>query len=111
MSPSTDRDKLQAADKPTLYKQIRVCAENIIRVDDVTEAGGMIGLLCFALAVLTSPFKSKLRLEAENAALRHQLIVLRRKLRGRVRLVNSDRASGAFTYTVQGRFHCSRWES
>jgi hypothetical protein len=27
----------------------------------------MIGLLRFALAVLTSPFKSKLRLEAENA--------------------------------------------
>jgi hypothetical protein len=27
----------------------------------------MIGLLCFALAVLASPFKSKLRLEAENA--------------------------------------------
>src|SRR4051794_21775357 len=37
----------------------------------------MIGLLCFGLAVLASPFKSKLRLEAENAALRHQLIVLR----------------------------------
>src|SRR3954451_12062259 len=51
----------------------------------------MIGLLCFALAVLASPLKSKLRLEAENAALRHQLIVLRRKLRGRVRLANSDR--------------------
>jgi transposase InsO family protein len=51
----------------------------------------MIGLLCFAFAVLASPFKSKLRLEAENAALRHQLIVLRRKLRGRVRLANSDR--------------------
>src|SRR3954462_8129307 len=51
----------------------------------------MIGLLCFTLAVLASPFKSKLRLEAENAALRHQLIVLRRKLRGRVRLANSDR--------------------
>jgi hypothetical protein len=32
----------------------------------------MIGLLRFALAVLASPFKSKLRLEAENAALRHQ---------------------------------------
>src|SRR6476660_5259088 len=43
----------------------------------------MIGLLCFVLAVLGSPFKSKLRLEAENAVLRHQLIVLRRKLRGR----------------------------
>jgi hypothetical protein len=51
----------------------------------------MIGLLCFVLAVLASPFKSKIRLEAENAALRHQLIVLRRKLRGRVQLVNSDR--------------------
>jgi hypothetical protein len=51
----------------------------------------MIGLLCFALAVLASPFKSKLRLEAENTVLRHQLIVLRRKLRGRVHLANSDR--------------------
>src|SRR5258708_2018916 len=51
----------------------------------------MIGLLCFALAVLASPFKSKLRLEAENAVLRHQLIVLKRRLRGRVRLTNSDR--------------------
>ena len=36
----------------------------------------MIGLLRFVLAVLASPFKSKLRPEAENAALRHQLIVL-----------------------------------
>jgi hypothetical protein len=51
----------------------------------------MIGLLCFALAVLTSPFKSKLRLEAENAVLRHQLNVLKRGLRGRVQLTNHDR--------------------
>src|SRR5258708_27033908 len=51
----------------------------------------MIWLLCFVMAALTSPFKSKIRLEAENAALRHQLIVLRRKLRGRVKLANSDR--------------------
>jgi hypothetical protein len=51
----------------------------------------MIGLLCFALAVLASPFKSKLRLEAENTVLRHQLIVLRRRLQGRVRLTNNDR--------------------
>jgi hypothetical protein len=51
----------------------------------------MIGLLCFALAVLASPFKSKLRLEAENAVLRHQLNVLRRRLHGRVRLTNNDR--------------------
>src|SRR5260370_36725915 len=51
----------------------------------------MIWLLCFVLAALTSPFKSKIRLEAENAALQHQLIVLRRKLHGRVKLANSDR--------------------
>jgi transposase InsO family protein len=51
----------------------------------------MIGLLCFALAVLASPFKSTLRLEAENAVLRHQLIVLRRRLHGRVRFTNNDR--------------------
>src|SRR5438876_5187659 len=51
----------------------------------------MIRLLCFVLAILASPFKSKLRLEAENAMLRHQLIVLKRRLRGRVRLRNHDR--------------------
>src|ERR1700737_3458971 len=51
----------------------------------------MMGLPCFVLAVLASLFKSKIRLEAENAALRHQLIVLRRKVRGRARLTNSDR--------------------
>src|ERR1035437_9240549 len=51
----------------------------------------MIRLLCFVLAVWASPFKSKIGLAAENAALRHQLIVLRRKLRGRVQLANSDR--------------------
>jgi transposase InsO family protein len=51
----------------------------------------MLGLFCFLLAVLASPFKSKSRLEAENAALRHQLIVLRRKVPGRVRLTNNDR--------------------
>src|ERR1700724_2475105 len=51
----------------------------------------MIGLLCFVLAVLASPFRSKLRLEAENAVLRHQLIVLKRRLHGRVRLTNHDR--------------------
>src|SRR3954466_7174789 len=51
----------------------------------------MIGLFCFVLAVLASPFKSKLRLEAENAVLRHLLIILRRRLHGRVRLTNHDR--------------------
>src|SRR6202047_1876338 len=51
----------------------------------------MIGLFCFVLAVLASPCKSKLRLEAENAVLRHQLTVLTRRLHGRVRLTNNDR--------------------
>src|SRR5215469_7293961 len=51
----------------------------------------MIGLFRFALCVLALPFRSKLRLEAENAALRHQLIVLGRRPRGRVRLTNLDR--------------------
>jgi hypothetical protein len=41
--------------------------------------------------LLASPFKSKSRLEAENAALRHQLIVLRRRVSGRVQLTNGDR--------------------
>src|SRR3977135_261894 len=51
----------------------------------------MFALLCFVLAVSASPFKSKSRLEAENVALRHQLIVLRRKMQGRVRLTNNHR--------------------
>jgi len=51
----------------------------------------MTGLLYFALAVLTAPFKSKLRFEAENAVLRHQLNVLKRRLPGRVQLTNHDR--------------------
>src|SRR6201999_2039186 len=51
----------------------------------------MIGLFCFVLAVLGLPFKSKLRLEAENVVLRHQLIVLTRTLHGRVRFTNHDR--------------------
>jgi hypothetical protein len=51
----------------------------------------MIALIWFVLAVLVSPFKSKSRLEAENAAPRHPLIVLRRKMPGRPWLTNNDR--------------------
>jgi len=50
----------------------------------------MIVLLRFILAILVSPLRSKARL-AENAALRHQVIVLHGKSRGRVRLTNADR--------------------
>ena len=51
----------------------------------------MIALVCFICTVLVSPFKSKSRLAAENAALRHQVTVLRRMLRGRIQLTNADR--------------------
>jgi hypothetical protein len=51
----------------------------------------MIELFCFVLAVLASPFKSKLRLEAENAVLQYQLIVLTRRPHGRVLFKNNDR--------------------
>src|SRR5258708_37164284 len=51
----------------------------------------MIALIWFVLAVLASPFKSKSRLEAENVVLRHQLIVLRRKVRRRAQPPNNDR--------------------
>jgi hypothetical protein len=72
-----------------------VCTENLIRIDCVTESPKrqpvMIALLCFFLTLFASPFKSKSRLEAENAALRHQLIVLQRRVNGRVQLTNGDR--------------------
>jgi hypothetical protein len=49
-------------------------------------------VLCwFVLSFLALPLKSKSRLEAENVALRHQLIILRRKVPGRVKLTNKDR--------------------
>jgi transposase InsO family protein len=51
----------------------------------------MIALFWLFLALSVSPFKSKNRLAAENAALRHQLIVLQRMVRGRVQLTNGDR--------------------
>ncbi|MDJ0514688.1 MAG: hypothetical protein QNJ62_14700 [Methyloceanibacter sp.] len=51
----------------------------------------MLELLCFILAILAAPFKSRRRFGAENAVLRHQVIVLRRKVPGRVQLTNGDR--------------------
>jgi len=51
----------------------------------------MFALLRFFLALFSSLFKSKSRLEAENAALRRQLVVLQRKVRGRLHFTNSDR--------------------
>src|SRR5438876_12298041 len=51
----------------------------------------MIALICFVLTLFALPFKSKSRLAAENAALRHQVIVLQRRVSGRVQLTNGDR--------------------
>ena len=49
----------------------------------------MIALLIFIWRLL--PSRPELLLETENAALRQQLIILQRKVRGRARLTNSDR--------------------
>jgi len=54
-------------------------------------SAAMIALFCLCLALFVSPFKSKSRLEAEYVALRHQLIILRRKVRGRIQLTHGDR--------------------
>jgi transposase InsO family protein len=51
----------------------------------------MIALLWLLWSILASPIKSKCQLEAENVALRHQVMVLRRQARGRVHLTNLDR--------------------
>src|ERR1700722_11946193 len=51
----------------------------------------MIALFWLLLALSVSPFRSKNGLAAENAALRHQLIVLQRRVSGRVQLTNGDR--------------------
>ena len=51
----------------------------------------MIALIRMLLAVIATTWTSKARLAAENTALRHQVIVLRRKLPGRIRVQNSDR--------------------
>src|SRR5258708_36745898 len=51
----------------------------------------MVALLFFLLRLLVSPFRPISRLEADNAALRRQLIVLQRQVRGRVQFTNSDR--------------------
>ena len=71
----------------------------------------MIALIWLLLAVLASPFKSNIRLEAENAVLRHQLIVVRRMVKGRARLTNNDRwffvqMYRMFSVDLEGRNDC-----
>ena len=71
-----------------------MCTENVVRIDLVTESHnhpGMVALLSLFLNLLISPLKSTSRLEAENAALRQQLVVLQRKVRGRIQFAIGDR--------------------
>jgi hypothetical protein len=51
----------------------------------------MVALIFLFSNLVASLIKSRSRLEAENAALRQQLIVLQRKVRGRVEFTNGDR--------------------
>jgi len=72
---------------------LAVCIENLIRFECLTESlnvsdDGLTMLLSDAVGLAV---QVEDRLEAENAALRHQLIVLQRKVRGRVHFTNSDR--------------------
>jgi len=58
----------------------------------------MIALIRLALAIFVALFQSKARFEAEKSTLRHQLIVLRRKLPGRGELANGDRTLFVWLY-------------
>ena len=51
----------------------------------------MIALLMFPVRLLVLPSRPQGQLAAENAAFKRQLAILQRKVRGRVRLANSDR--------------------
>jgi hypothetical protein len=68
----------------------------------------MITLSWMLLTVLTSLFKSKCQLEAESVAFRHEVVVVRRQMRGRVRLANLNRLVIAIVQpeTVI-RWHCA----
>jgi transposase InsO family protein len=60
----------------------------------------MIGVWKILLAFVEGLFKSKARLNAENAYLRHQLNVLRRNAKGRLTLRNWDRLALVWFYRI-----------
>lgn len=60
----------------------------------------MIEIWKILFALISGLFKSKARLEAENAFLRHQLNVLRRKVPNRLRLGNWDRLTIVWFYRL-----------
>ena len=54
----------------------------------------MVALIFLFFNLVASLFKAKSRLEAENAALRHQLTVLQGKVRGRVQFTTEGTRLG-----------------
>ena len=56
----------------------------------------MIALLILLFRLLVLPSRPQYQLEAENAALKHQLAILQRKQRGRVKLTSIGSASFSF---------------
>jgi hypothetical protein len=65
----------------------------------------MVALIFLFFNLVASLFKAKSRLEAENAALRHQLTVLQGKVRGRVQFTNSDRHPAVSLVSVDPQGH------
>jgi hypothetical protein len=62
-----------------------------LSVNGIAYSAAMIVLFGFLLAVLVASFRSNSSLVGENVLLRHQVLVLRRKIKGRVPLTNGDR--------------------
>ena len=60
--------------------------------------GAMFALLLKLLVIARTRLKSRASLEAENLILRQQVIVLSRKSRSRVRLLNIDRSIFVWLY-------------
>jgi hypothetical protein len=88
---------------------ILVCTENLVRIDLERESRtstAIVALRCSFLTLLTSPFRPMSRLEAENAALRHRWIVLRRELGGPVQFTNGDRLFFILLYRWFRRSGC-----
>jgi hypothetical protein len=56
----------------------------------------MIALLCFVLAILAAPYKSKGRLEAENAALTGKPLICVNASRPHLRQENNIRHEGKY---------------
>jgi hypothetical protein len=69
----------------------------------------MFALVHLFFALLLTPFRSKSALEAENAALRQQIIVLRRKLRRRVKLSIADRLFFVWLYHLTTAHTTAEW--